>query len=502
MQQPSSARYRTAWLVVSGIGFLLSLLLLGRFIVSKSGKASSAETVAAAPAAPSANPSGPLALRARPVDDETPAPAPEPVVAEEERKPEAPSSAPSMLGGVPADRGARAPVAKKTAKKKPASRPAAPAKPLNRGSVALEDGDAPQAAAPPPPSAAPPAARAPGASAAPGTIGLGTVGTIGHGEVARGPQGPAPDTKDRDRDDDGAAAERELKAKRKESSGKRRNGGKGRAPAASEGDEVKVAGNSGGTGRVPGRGRDVGELLPGHFSYSIPPKMMVGQVEHITCSAGLSKLRALIDQELVASSPSEMTQSVKTADIPLSRLLRVELKPDNEGDFEIRSFVPSEQYLSEDGATIWKWAVTPRSEGDHNLTVVITNLSDASGKPIRVKLYGQRVVVESSFMYKAKGVFVAFSGALSGLAGVVGAWMGVLRPMLMRRREEGEYGGGRGRGGGFGGGGGGGGGSGGGGGAGPQGGGGTAVANAGTGSAGPQGGGTGGGAPGGGTAAS
>ncbi|MFO0578133.1 MAG: hypothetical protein U1A78_29355 [Polyangia bacterium] len=443
-----AGRYRVAWLVVSGIGFLLSLILLGRFIVGRRAEAP-AVSMPAPSMAPAAAPSmaqgaapggaeggeaGPtVALRPRADEPAAPAPSPEPVAAEGAKAPStADREEPAKRPASPAH------VAKKERTPKKPAKPSTRA-PLasSRGVEAEDDADRPEAKTDAPAAAPPPPAKTPARPSAPS--GMGSVGSMGHGTVAAGPKGPSTD--------DATPTTKK----------KRRSGGKGRVGAPAAEEEARETRPAVATGRVPGRGRDVGELLPGHFSYSIPPKMKLGKVEHITCTAGLRQLRALIDQELTASTPGDTGKDMKTADIPLSRLLRVELKTDNEGDFDIRSFAPNEQYLSEDSATIWKWAVTPRAEGEHNLTVVITNLNDANGKPIRVKLYAQHVVVESSVWQKTKEVLVAVSGALSGLAGVVGAWMGVLRPMLMRRREEGEYAGrGRGYGGtGFGGGGGG-----------------------------------------------
>ena len=178
------------------------------------------------------------------------------------------------------------------------------------------------------------------------------------------------------------------------------------------------------------------QQLPGRFSLSAPTKMQVGRSEHVTVVAAVEQLRALVTTELQAVTGEQNAQTVSTKDLPLSRLLRVELRADSDADFEIRAFTQADQRLSDQQVTTWEWSVTPKSDGDKHLTVVISNLVDGQGQPIAVTIAHRSVHVTQSIIQQIREISGIASSAASALAGLIGTWLGLLKPILQRRREE------------------------------------------------------------------
>jgi len=177
------------------------------------------------------------------------------------------------------------------------------------------------------------------------------------------------------------------------------------------------------------------QQLPGRFALSAPSEMEVGRSEHVTVVAGIEQLRAMVTSDLQAVTGSA-TQTVSTKDLPLSRLLRVELRADSDADFEIRAFTQADQRLSTEQTTTWEWSVTPKTDGDKHLTVVISNLVDGQGLPIAVTIAHRKLHVSLSVTQRLRELAGTASSAGSALAGLVGTWLGLLRPLLQRRREE------------------------------------------------------------------
>lgn len=178
------------------------------------------------------------------------------------------------------------------------------------------------------------------------------------------------------------------------------------------------------------------QQLPGRFSLSAPTKMQVGRSEHVTVVAAVEQLRALVTTELQAVTGEQNSQTVSTKDLPLSRLLRVELRADSDADFEIRAFTQADQRLSDQQVTTWEWSVTPKSDGDKHLTVVLSNLVDGQGQPIAVTIAHRSVHVTQSIIQQIREISGIASSAASALAGLIGTWLGLLKPILQRRREE------------------------------------------------------------------
>lgn len=177
------------------------------------------------------------------------------------------------------------------------------------------------------------------------------------------------------------------------------------------------------------------QQLPGRFALSAPSEMEVGRSEHVTVVAGIEQLRAMVTSDLQAVTGGA-TQTVNTKDLPLSRLLRVELRADSDADFEIRAFTQADQRLSTEQTTTWEWSVTPKTDGDKHLTVVISNLVDGQGLPIAVTIAHRKLHVSLSVTQRIRELAGTASSAGSALAGLVGTWLGLLRPLLQRRREE------------------------------------------------------------------
>ncbi len=178
------------------------------------------------------------------------------------------------------------------------------------------------------------------------------------------------------------------------------------------------------------------QQLPGRFSLSAPTKMEVGRSEHVTVVAAVEQLRALVTTELQAVTGEQNSQTVSTKDLPLSRLLRIELRADSDADFEIRAFTQADQRLSDQQVTTWEWSVTPKSDGDKHLTVVISNLIDGQGQPIAVTIAHRSIHVTQSITQQIREISGTASSAASALAGLIGTWLGLLKPLLQRRREE------------------------------------------------------------------
>ena len=179
------------------------------------------------------------------------------------------------------------------------------------------------------------------------------------------------------------------------------------------------------------------KLFAGHFAVRADPEMTLGQSVHVRATAGRAILQKLVDAELVAGETPTTSATTATIarDLKLAELLRVELRPDSDADFEIRPLTQAEQTLTNEDVAVWEWAVTPKQEGQKNLTVLLTNLIDGSQKAGRVKLQRVTILVNVGTSQRIKEIAVAGSSALSGLAGLIGTWLGILRPLLQRRRE-------------------------------------------------------------------
>lgn len=392
-----------AWLIFSGLAFVLcGALLVVRF--ARSAPAAAPEAIAPAP------------------------PAAPPIITEQFTLPAQPSaSAPPMIGGVPpgsADKlavGPRGPAAKEAGVRRPKKRSPAPPSPAHKAgasnlagygagsrSVQLEADDlqAPRApSAPPRPApspAAPPASRK-------------------DRSVAAGASPSPPPASPKTRADAPEGKKAHVKVKRHRP-----------PPAAPEAEPAEAESGAAATQEV--------KLVEGVLRVNAPPTMIVGESEHIRAVVGTRTRVEQVDKD-AATEVGDGPRVQIGRELPLSPLVRMELKSDVPGDFDITSFAPqAEQRLTDSDTTVWDWAVQPKKEGLRGLTLVVTDLKEPSREPIRSKIYPVHIEVRVATFQKVHDVAVSVSSLLSGLAGLIGAWMAILRPALQRRRD-GEGGG-------------------------------------------------------------
>ncbi len=395
-----------AWLIFSGLAFVLcGALLVVRF-------SRSAPPAALAPPAPNA------------------AAAP-PVITEQFTVSPKQSEGPPKIGGVAApgtaDRGAPvppSPPAKVTKPSRPKKKASSPPSPAHRpGAVSAGamggasrgldlDGDDLAPRAPSAPRAVPRSAPPPTSPAAPRK----------ERQVADG--APPPPT----------APPSKTKADAAPESKSQHGKIKRHRPTAAAPEEEAAEVASGPAPAAPEK------LVEGVLRVNAPSTMIVGESEHIRAVVGTKTRVEQVDKD-AAPEVGDGPRVQIGRELPLSPLVRMELKSDVPGDFDITAFAPqAEQRLSDNDTTVWDWAVQPKKEGLRGLTLVVTDLKEPSREPIRSKIYPVHIEVRVATFQKVHDVAVSVSSLLSGLAGLIGAWMGILRPALQRRRE-GEGGG-------------------------------------------------------------
>ena len=183
--------------------------------------------------------------------------------------------------------------------------------------------------------------------------------------------------------------------------------------------------------------------LAGSFGLSAPREMSVGVSTHVRALLAPRELTAQFETELAAAVEEVQAggASVTRKTVTVAPQMRVELKADSDADFEIKAFTPVEQVVDREQVTVWEWAVTPKQAGERTLTAIISSVAEP-GKPARTRIQRALVQVKILPVQRVREIVVAISGSLSAVAGAVGAWMGLLRPVLQRRRREGEEDGG------------------------------------------------------------
>jgi hypothetical protein len=323
-------------------------------------------------------------------------------------RPSAPAPPPPTLPSV-AD--AAPPPATKTKPPARAGKGAAP-KPSPRTiavSDAFESGDTP-------PPAAKPTERqghqAPGATVSRESgIGLGTLGTIGHG--------PASGTASHDKP-------------RKKVGGKREKGSKARPPAQKpsvpQTEEAKPDDGS-------SDDAEVASLKPGWFGTKIPSPMNLGQATsvYVTVTREENKVKGRAKLEAMPATPTPA--KIQEDEIQVGKFLRVELRA-LQSEFEIQAISSPEQRLIPGKVTTWQWKVVPQQAGPRELSVVVTNLTDVRGQPIDLTVHSVTVEVEADTLHKLKSVGSLLSSAMGGLMSLFGMYKGILAPLLARRREK------------------------------------------------------------------
>ena len=118
--------------------------------------------------------------------------------------------------------------------------------------------------------------------------------------------------------------------------------------------------------------------------------------------------------KLEAMAPTHLPAKTVEQDILVGKFLRVELRA-FASEFEILAITPAEQRLIAGRVTTWEWAVVPRQPGPHDLSVVVTNLTDARGNPIDLTVHAVSVEVQVKTMQKLRDVASLISAPWAGL---------------------------------------------------------------------------------------
>lgn len=192
-------------------------------------------------------------------------------------------------------------------------------------------------------------------------------------------------------------------------------------------------------GSAESEGAALAKLLPGRFHAKVPKEMRlnVGARVKVVVSDERADGEAKATLEAASVGGGSAPAQVVNADVLIGKLLKVELRALS-SEFEIMAITPAEQRVVAGRVSTWEWAVVPHAEGEHQLSAIVTNITDWNGRPLDLTVQEITVNVEVSTMDKLRAVGGLVSSGISGLAGLLGAWMGVLRPLLKRRREQEE----------------------------------------------------------------
>lgn len=249
-------------------------------------------------------------------------------------------------------------------------------------------------------------------------IGLGKLGTIGHGVAHTTGKGSTAGESPDDGRTDRAGAKKKQAPKRGKT---RRDPTPETAPAPEpEGGEEDA---------------DVASLKPGWFGTKIPNPMNLHQPTNVyvtvTREENKTKGRAKLEAMPATTTPAKIAEN----DILVGKFLRVEMRA-LPSEFEIQAISSSEQRLIAGKVTTWQWKVVPLQPGSHELSVVVTNLTDVKGQPIDLTVQSVVVEVQADTMHKLKSVGSLLSSAMGGLMSLFGMYKGVIAPLLARRREK------------------------------------------------------------------
>lgn len=262
-----------------------------------------------------------------------------------------------------------------------------------------------------------------GNSAAEG-IGLGRLGTIGHGGGSAMVGGVPTGTSNRASPGNRETAAKKTGTKR----GKSKKGGSAPTQAPQKVTEEAEAAEG-------GEDADVASLKPGWFGTKIPSPMNLHQATNVyvtvTREENKVKGRAKLEAMPSAATPAKIQED----EILVGKFLRVELRA-LQSEFEIQAISSSEQRLIPGKVTTWQWKVVPMQPGPRELSVVVTNLTDVRGQPIDLTVHSVTVEVEADTMHKLKSVGSLFSSAMGGLMSLFGMYKGIVGPLLARRREK------------------------------------------------------------------
>lgn len=236
--------------------------------------------------------------------------------------------------------------------------------------------------------------------------------------------------------DDAKPSTGKAVAKKRSGGGSRAGKGKGAAPPPPSPEAVPSEGAEG----AEEADSDLASLQPGWFGAKIPEQMNLNESSRVRVTVTREENKAKGKAKLDAMAPTQAPAKVVEQDILVGKFLRVELRA-FASEFEILAITSPEQRLIPGRVTTWEWAVVPRQPGPHELSVVVTNLTDARGNPIDLTVHSVSVEVQVKTMQKLKDVASLLSSAMGGLMSLLGMYKGILAPLLNRRREkEGEGG--------------------------------------------------------------
>ncbi|MBL9005542.1 MAG: hypothetical protein JNJ46_14905 [Myxococcales bacterium] len=256
-------------------------------------------------------------------------------------------------------------------------------------------------------------------------IGLGNIGTLGHGAGVANGNGSAPRAAER-----GSSDKREVP--RKKSASKSAKGKKSSPAKTHESQDP----SSDAEGAAPdAEDAEVASLKPGWFGTKIPSPMNLGQATNVYVTVTREENKAKGRAKLEATPPTATPAQIQEDEILVGKFLRVELRA-LQSEFEIQAISSSEQRLIPGKVTTWQWKVVPLQVGPRELSVVVTNLTDVRGQPIDLTVHAVTVEVQADTMHKLKSVGSLISSALGGLMSLFGMYKGVLAPLLARRRDK------------------------------------------------------------------
>lgn len=260
-------------------------------------------------------------------------------------------------------------------------------------------------------------------------IGLGNPGTIGHGAVHANKRKEVA-TKQKTTGD-------KVGSKKRAEGGTRAGKGRGPAPPTPSPEAAPPEGSEGDE-EVDS---DLASLQPGWFGAKIPQQMNLNESSRVRVTVTREENKAKGRAKLEAMAPTHAPATVLEQDILVGKFIRVELRA-FASEFEILAITSPEQRLIRGRVTTWEWAVVPRQPGAHELSVVVTNLTDGRGNPIDLTVHSQSVEVQVKTMQKLRDVASLLSSAMGGLMSLLGMYKGILAPLLSRRRERDGEGGG------------------------------------------------------------
>lgn len=186
-----------------------------------------------------------------------------------------------------------------------------------------------------------------------------------------------------------------------------------------------------------GESQSAEDELKGWFGMDVPQRMLLGETVRVRVTASEKSVKAKAEAKLDALPAGEEPKQRVSAEIPLTKRVRVELRVFPSA-FEVLPLKPAEQTLHDKRVTTWEWNLVSRQAGLHDVSVVVSNLSDVGHELEDVTLETARIEVDVSKMQRVKEVGSLLSSALGGVLGLLGAYKGILRPLMGGRRREDE----------------------------------------------------------------